>query len=69
MDSTLFLLWKDKEYVFKKGTYYAEHGKDGYKAYDHAFALVSPAALGPMSLFLTTQKKETILEAIAVDDD
>ena len=56
MDSVLFLQMNDKEFVFKKGIYYADHAKDGFKDFDHTYALVAPASLGPMTLFLTAKK-------------
>jgi hypothetical protein len=57
MDSVAFLLDKNgKEFVFRRGNFFAEHGKEQAKEYDHAYSLVAPASMGPRVMLITFKK-------------
>ena len=53
MDTVAYVLLKNKELVFMKGSVFNEpaHGKD----YDNAFSLVSPVKMAPMVILLSNR--------------
>jgi len=55
MDEVAFLLQGGVEYVFKKGSYFTESGKEK-KDYDYSYALVAPVNKAPMVMFLTMKQ-------------
>jgi hypothetical protein len=51
MDSIAYAFMKNREFVFKKGSVFAEPSQN--KEYDYAYSLVSPVSQAPMVLLLS----------------
>jgi hypothetical protein len=56
MDSVAFVLQNGKEFCYRKGALYAEHGKEQNKEYDSAFHLVAPTSMAPRILLISLKK-------------
>jgi len=55
MDTVAFVYQNGREFVFRKGSFFAEHGKDQNREYDAAYNLVAPTSLAPRILLLSTK--------------